>query len=126
VDKQEDRLNLTTGDISKYTVPGLTIYPYTPTIRTLKIYPYTPSRTATGWLNLRPTFADRGVSRVQRGGSPTVVNLSFIDRSCYFLTSSSSFILTRAEWAPFQNHYYSENVGIEPRTSGLAARNSEH
>jgi hypothetical protein len=27
-----------------------------------------------------PTFVDRGVSRDQRGGSPTVVNLSFLDR----------------------------------------------
>jgi hypothetical protein len=27
---------------------------------------------------------DRGVSRGQRGGSPTVVNLSFLDRSRYF------------------------------------------
>jgi hypothetical protein len=34
--------------------------------------------------NLVPTFADRGVSRGQRGGSPTVVNLSFLDRSRYF------------------------------------------
>jgi hypothetical protein len=31
--------------------------------------------------NLVPIFADRGVSRGQRGGSPTVVNLSFLDRS---------------------------------------------
>jgi hypothetical protein len=31
-----------------------------------------------------PTFADIGVSRGQRGGSPTVVNLSFLDRSRYF------------------------------------------
>jgi hypothetical protein len=30
------------------------------------------------------TFVDRGVSRDQRGGSPTVVNLSFLDRSRYF------------------------------------------
>jgi hypothetical protein len=30
------------------------------------------------------TFVDRGVSRGQRGGSPTVVNLSFLDRSRYF------------------------------------------
>jgi hypothetical protein len=29
-------------------------------------------------------FADREVSRDQRGGSPTVINLSFLDRSCYF------------------------------------------
>jgi hypothetical protein len=28
-----------------------------------------------------PTFADRGVSRGQPGGSPTVVNLSFLDRN---------------------------------------------
>jgi hypothetical protein len=33
--------------------------------------------TATCWRNLMPTFADRGVSRGQRGGSLTVVNLSF-------------------------------------------------
>jgi hypothetical protein len=29
---------------------------------------------------LVPTFADRGVSRGQRGGSPTVVNLNFLDQ----------------------------------------------
>jgi hypothetical protein len=55
------------------------------------------------------------------------VNLSFLDRSRYFFLSSSSFILTRAEWIPFQTHCYSENLvasGIEPGTSGLAARNS--
>jgi hypothetical protein len=34
--------------------------------------------------NLVPTFVDRGVSRGQRGGSLTVVNLSFLDRSRYF------------------------------------------
>jgi hypothetical protein len=33
--------------------------------------------------------------RGQRGGSPTVVNLSFLDRSRYFLSSSSSFIFRR-------------------------------
>jgi hypothetical protein len=45
-----------------------------------------------------------------------------------FLSSSSSFILTRAEWTPFQTHCYSENLVspvIEPGTSGLAARNSD-
>jgi hypothetical protein len=30
------------------------------------------------------TFVDRGVSRGQRGGSPTAVNLSFLDRSRHF------------------------------------------
>jgi hypothetical protein len=46
-----------------------------------------------------------------------------------FLSSSSSFIPTRAEWTPFQTHCYSENVitpVIEPGTSGLAASNSDH
>jgi hypothetical protein len=40
--------------------------------------------TATCWRNLVPNFADRGVSSGQHDGSPTVVNLSFLDRSCYF------------------------------------------
>jgi hypothetical protein len=34
--------------------------------------------------NLVPTFVDRGVSRGQNGGSPTVVNLSFLHWSRYF------------------------------------------
>jgi hypothetical protein len=42
---------------------------------------YTDSATATCRRNLVPTFVDRGVSRGQRGGSLTVVNLSFLDRS---------------------------------------------
>jgi hypothetical protein len=36
----------------------------------------------------------------------------------------SSFILTRAEWTPFQTHCYSENLvapGIEPGASVLIA-----
>jgi hypothetical protein len=45
---------------------------------------YTDWATATYWRNLVPTFVDRGVSRGQRGGSSTVVNLSFLDRSRYF------------------------------------------
>jgi hypothetical protein len=72
---------------------------------------------------------DRGVSRGQRGGSPAVVNLSILDRSRYFLLSSSSFILTRSEWTPFQTHSFSGNVvaaGIEPGTPGSVAKNSHH
>jgi hypothetical protein len=42
-------------------------------------YPYWS--TATCLRNLVPTFEDRGVSRGQRGGCSTVVNLSFLDRS---------------------------------------------
>jgi hypothetical protein len=45
---------------------------------------YTDWATATCWRNLVPTFADRGVSRGQRGRPPTVVNLSFLDRIRYF------------------------------------------
>jgi hypothetical protein len=40
---------------------------------------YTDWATAT-WRNLVSTFVDRGVSRGQRGGSPMVVNLGFLDR----------------------------------------------
>jgi hypothetical protein len=45
---------------------------------------YTDWATATCRRNLVPTFVDMGVSRGQRGGSPTVVNLSFLDVSRYF------------------------------------------
>jgi hypothetical protein len=45
---------------------------------------YTDWTTATYWRNLVSTFVDRGVSRGQRGGSPTVVNLSFLDQNRYF------------------------------------------
>jgi hypothetical protein len=46
-----------------------------------------------------------------------------------FLSSISSFILTRAEWTPFQTHCYSENLSapvIERGTSRSAARKSDH
>jgi hypothetical protein len=89
---------------------------------------YTAWATANCRWNLVPTFVDRGMSRGQRGESPTVVNLSFLDRSRYFLSSSSSFIRTRTEWTSFQTHCYSENLvalGIEPGTSGTVARKSK-
>jgi hypothetical protein len=69
------------------------------------------------------------VSRGRRGGSPTVVNLKFSrPEPLVFLSSSSSFILTKAEWTPFQAHCYTENVAapeIEPGTPGSAARKSD-
>jgi hypothetical protein len=43
----------------------------------------------------------------------------FYTRAATFLSSSSAFILTRAEWTPFQTHCYSENLaapGFEPGT----------
>jgi hypothetical protein len=45
---------------------------------------YTDWATATSRRNLVPTFAIKGVSRGQRDGFPTAVNLSFLDRSRYF------------------------------------------
>jgi hypothetical protein len=44
---------------------------------------YTDSETAAVG-EIEPTSVDRLVSRGQRCGSPTVVNLSFLDRSRYF------------------------------------------
>jgi hypothetical protein len=44
---------------------------------------YTDWATATGWRILVPNFADRGVSRDQRGGTHAEVNLSFLDRNRY-------------------------------------------
>jgi hypothetical protein len=46
---------------------------------------YTDWATAIARRILLPTFMDRGVSRGPRGGFPTVVKLSFLDRSRYFL-----------------------------------------
>jgi hypothetical protein len=42
---------------------------------------YTDWTTAICWRNLVQTFADRGVSHGEHGGSPTVVNLSFLDQT---------------------------------------------
>jgi hypothetical protein len=51
----------------------------------------------------------------------------FYTGAAIFLSSGSSFILTRAEWTAFQTHRYSENLvgpGIEPGTSELVAMKS--
>jgi hypothetical protein len=61
----------------------------------------------------------------QRGGYPTVVNLSFLDRSRYFSFKYLLIYPHYAERAPFQTHYYSENVvapRIEPETSGSSGK----
>jgi hypothetical protein len=90
---------------------------------------YTDWATATCRRNLVPTFSDRRLSRDHRGGSPTVVNLSYLDRNHQFSFKQLLICQHEAEWTPFQTHCYSENLvapGIEPRTSGLAARKSDH
>jgi hypothetical protein len=45
---------------------------------------YTDWATITCRQNLVQTFVDKEVTRGQRGGSPAVVNLSFLDQSRYF------------------------------------------
>jgi hypothetical protein len=52
---------------------------------------YTDWLTVTCRRNLMPTFVDRGVSRGQHGGSPAVVNLSFLDRTLYEKGSNTSW-----------------------------------
>jgi hypothetical protein len=62
---------------------------------------------------LVPSFAERAVSRIQRGGSLTEL------LSCTH----------EVQWIPFQTHHFSENLvarGIEPGPLDLYARNSNH
>jgi hypothetical protein len=54
------------------------IYKQTNSVAFIPQANYTDWATATCWRNLVPTFADRRVSRGQRG-SPTVLKLSFLD-----------------------------------------------
>jgi hypothetical protein len=61
--------------------------------------------------------ATRSVRRIQRPYSRF-----YRSEPLFFLPSSSSFVLKRLEWTPFQTHYFSDNLialGIEPRTLGL-------
>jgi hypothetical protein len=77
---------------------------------------YTDWATATCRRNLVTTFVDRGVSRGQRGGSPTVVNLSFLDRSLSCFPKISSLtgeslkhlqaVSSRAVWSYLQRNIF--------------------
>jgi hypothetical protein len=63
---------------------------------------------------------------------------SFAGRGCHVVSVTDSYGQIRgfldrspheAEWAPFQTHYFSENLvapGIEPETFESVARNSYH
>jgi hypothetical protein len=55
---------------------------------------------ATCGRNLVPTFVDRGVSRGQRGGSLTVVNLSFLDLIHYFFFQVAPHLSSQGLSAP--------------------------
>jgi hypothetical protein len=67
---------------------------------------YTDCATATGRRILMPNFADRVMSRGQRGGSPTVVNLSFLDRSSYIFFQVAPHLLTEYITWPTTHHDY--------------------
>jgi hypothetical protein len=71
------------------------------------------------------TFADRRVSRSQRGGSPTaVISISWTGAA----TFSFKYLLNcthEAEWTPFQTQYFSEDLvapGIQPGPLDLKPR----
>jgi hypothetical protein len=72
---------------------------------------YSDWATATGQLILVPAFVDRGMSFSKRGGSPTVVNLSFLDRSRYFFFQVAPHLSLRG-W-------------VNPVTDPLLLRNSD-
>jgi hypothetical protein len=56
---------------------------------------YTDWATGIGRWILMPTFSDRVVSRCQRGGTPTAVNLSFLDHSRYFFFQIAPHLCSR-------------------------------
>jgi hypothetical protein len=60
-------------------------------------------------------------------GEHDPINLSFLDRSRYFIHASSSSVYPReTEQIPLRTHYFSQNLaapGIEPGTSGSATGN---
>jgi hypothetical protein len=76
---------------------------------------YTDWATSTCQRNLVPTFVDREVSRGQRGGSPTIVNLSLLDTSSinYNCFQISSRLLFR--FYPSENSVSVEGEMFTPR-----------
>jgi hypothetical protein len=69
------------------------------------------------------------VKRGQRGGSRTVVNLSFLDRSHYFFFQVAPHLSPRELVDPVPDPLLrgkSGSAGIEPGTSVSAVTNSNH
>jgi hypothetical protein len=77
---------------------------------------FTPQANSTDWVTatgrriLVSTFADRGVSSGLRGGTPTAVNLNFLDRRNYFFFQVALICAHEAEWTPWEIHCYSVNL----------------
>jgi hypothetical protein len=65
-------------------LPWFSLHPQTNSLAFSPQAYYTDWATTTCQLYLVPTFVDRRVMRGQRGGSPTIVNLSFLNQSHYF------------------------------------------
>jgi hypothetical protein len=67
-----------------------------------------------------PTFVDRGVSRGQRDGSPTVVNLSFLDWMVPQQTKQITLGITLLVMLPSEAEEPSHDVNyIPPVMTGL-------
>jgi hypothetical protein len=78
---------------------------------------------------LVPTFADRGVSRSQRGGSLTAVISVFVNRSRYVFFQVVPQLYSRGWVDPVPDPLLlrkSGSVANRTRTSGSVARNSVH
>jgi hypothetical protein len=84
---------------------------------------YTDCATATSRRILMPTFVDRGgggVSRGQRGGTLTVVNLSFLDQSHYFFLQVAPHLCSRGRVDPVPDPLLLRNSGsADNRTRDL-------
>jgi hypothetical protein len=79
---------------------------------------YTDWSTAIYQRDLVSTFVDRGVSRGQRGGSPTVVNLSFIDRNRYFSFQVAPHLSSRGWVDPVPDPLLLRKSGSQESRSG--------
>jgi hypothetical protein len=85
---------------------------------------YTNWATAAGQIILVPTFADRRMSRGQRGGSPTVVNLSFIDLSRFIFFQVASHLFSRGGLDSVSDPLLLRKCG-SAEDCGSVARNSD-
>jgi hypothetical protein len=70
-------------------------------------------------------FADRGVSRGQRGGTPTAVNLSFLDRSRYFFIQVAPHLSSQGLSGPRSRPIATQKSSAENRTRDLWACSQE-
>jgi hypothetical protein len=87
---------------------------------------YTDWATANCQWNLVPTFAHRKVSHGQRGGSPTVVNFSFLDRSRYFSFQVAPHLSSRGWVDPVPDPQLLRISGSTGNRSKVLSRNSDH